>query len=179
MGAKTFWCAQNEIGANGARKCASIEVLFELKRRPCKYSMNFYPLYALRSTTISNSKYSKYSRFKQLFPHKATQPRTFAKAFRASIGQRRLSLLFICHCAPRRFSIKRRSHFGKVFAFSLQHTTTLHAATARSCKRKQASSGRENSIVKQRCTQQPCTFLVVCCFPRATEHRTRMRTAQG
>ena len=41
-----FCCALAKIWANEARKCAYIEVLFELnKRRPCKYFMNFYPLY--------------------------------------------------------------------------------------------------------------------------------------
>ena len=47
-------------------------------------------------------------RFKPLFPNRAMQPRTFEKAFRASMGQRRFRLLFIYHCAPRTFSIKRR-----------------------------------------------------------------------
>ena len=37
------------------------------------------------------------------------QPRTFENAFRASMRQRRFSLLFACHFAPRAtFSIKRR-----------------------------------------------------------------------
>ena len=46
------------------------------------------------------------------------QPRTFEKAFCAPMGQRRFSLLFTCHCAPRRFIIKRRFHFGTVLARS-------------------------------------------------------------
>ena len=62
-------------------------------------------------------------RFKQLFSHKAMQPRTFKKVFRASMGQRRFSLLFTCHSAPRRFSIKRRFHFGTVFILFAQSFT--------------------------------------------------------
>ena len=49
MGAKPFFDAlRTKICANESRKCAYIEVSFELKQRPYKYFMNFYPLYALR-----------------------------------------------------------------------------------------------------------------------------------
>ena len=50
------------------------------------------------------------------------QPRTLEKAFRASIGQRRPSLLFTCHCSPRTFGIKRRFHFGTVVTSSINIT---------------------------------------------------------
>ena len=36
---------RTKICANDARKCAYIEVPFELKRRPYEYFMNLYPLY--------------------------------------------------------------------------------------------------------------------------------------
>ena len=40
-----FGALRTKICANEARKCAYIEASFELKRRPYKYFMNFYPLY--------------------------------------------------------------------------------------------------------------------------------------
>ena len=46
MGANLFFGAlRTKNRANEARKCAYMEVSFELKRRPHKYFMNFYPLY--------------------------------------------------------------------------------------------------------------------------------------
>ena len=60
------------------------------------------------------------------------QPRTFEKAFRASIGHRatKVKFLFTCHCAPRTFSIKRRYHFGTVNGIKI--TTTAAAAASSS-----------------------------------------------
>ena len=40
-----FGALRTNVFANEASKCAYIEVSFELKRKPYKYFMNFYPLY--------------------------------------------------------------------------------------------------------------------------------------
>ena len=84
-------------------------------RRPCKYcTMNFYSLYE----GLNNYFLTK---------HKAMQPRTFGKSFRASMGQRRFNLLFTCHCPPRTLSIKRRFQFATVVHFGLLHKKPIAA----------------------------------------------------
>ena len=79
----------------------------------CTYR-SFVKAHQTKAMLINHELLSAERRCKQLFSHKTMQPRTFKKAFRASMGQRRFSLLFTWHCAPRRFSTKRRFHFAPV-----------------------------------------------------------------